>query len=478
MVSPNLRLLICSVIILTLAAATGVMAQIAPTLNYQGRLTDASGTPVVDGNYDLIFRIYTAPSGGSLQWNSGASPVSVPVVNGLFSVVLGDASMTALPEPIFSGQTLYLEIEISGEAPFTPRQPIVATAYSLRANFAEESQNAQFLGGLSNSAFVPITGGTMTGLLTINIGGGGDEFIFSRSSTSGYSSFLQYFAGAPRILMFGLQSGGQITVVDDNDEAQINLAADPIFGGTLRLNDNEGGNGIFMLGGSSSTQTVFELTAGGNASLRIDASDSSPQPKLTIADEVGIPQIELDPGNANPGSKVYLPAGSIDGYEIADNTITGDKLLSNAISVSVLNDDAGGAQNAFQSATSLFLTSAGQATIIQAAINAPADGFVLAIASFNLKVYHVSATKSEAIFGLTADPPNLPGDQTREYIIWPSITSGTFGELISLQRIFPVTAGVNQITLTGEKTSGVNDHQVTDATLSLLYFKSSYGVVN
>ena len=134
---PLLGLLLSLSLLLSATAAS--RADISPTLNYQGRLTDASGNPVADGNYDLTFRIYDDPTGGTLQWASGGSAVSVPVANGLFSVVLGDGSMAALPEQIFTGQMLYLEIQIDGEPPFSPREPIVANAYSLRSNFAEEA---------------------------------------------------------------------------------------------------------------------------------------------------------------------------------------------------------------------------------------------------------------------------------------------------------------------------------------------------
>lgn len=466
---------------LTLSLVIGMIAvasaDIAPTLNYQGRLTDTSGDPVADGSYDLTFRIYNDPVGGTQLWTSGASPIPVTVANGLFSVILGDAGMEPLPENIFSGQMLHLGIQLDGEPEFSPRQPIVATPYSLRANYAEEAQNAQFLGGLGKDGFMPITGGTMIGQMTINILGGGEEFLFTRGQTLGNSAMVMYYEGDPRIALYGLDQGSQLVIGNQSGQTLVSLQAEPSVGGTLGLRNVNGQYGINMYGGGDPAATQFDLSANGIATLRVTASVSQPVPKMVFIGNSGIPEIEFDPGAVSPGSRVYLPAQSIDGYEIADNAINGDKIQTNSVSVDVLSDDARGAQNTSSSTTSYFLVGSGQQTIMNAVIDAPAAGYVLAIASFNLKVYHVSATRSEAIFGLTDDPPNLPEDQSRVYIIWPSITSGTFGELISLQRIFPVEEGITTIALTGEKTSGVNSHELTGATISLLYFRTAYGTI-
>lgn len=43
-------------------------AAINEKINYQGKLTDSNNIIVPDGAYDMVFRLYTAPSGGSTVW--------------------------------------------------------------------------------------------------------------------------------------------------------------------------------------------------------------------------------------------------------------------------------------------------------------------------------------------------------------------------------------------------------------------------
>jgi hypothetical protein len=44
------------------------VAGINPQINFQGKLTDASGNAVADGPQDIVYKLYTVPSGGSALW--------------------------------------------------------------------------------------------------------------------------------------------------------------------------------------------------------------------------------------------------------------------------------------------------------------------------------------------------------------------------------------------------------------------------
>jgi hypothetical protein len=120
-----------------LALTTTALAQTtsAPALlSFQGRIARPDGTPVPDGTYSIRFSLWTAALNGSEKWNQTLD--SVAVKNGAFGVLLnltsgftaGNDLRTAL-----NGDT-YLEIKIGTNAPLTPRQQIVSTAYALRAN--------------------------------------------------------------------------------------------------------------------------------------------------------------------------------------------------------------------------------------------------------------------------------------------------------------------------------------------------------
>jgi hypothetical protein len=105
----------------------GVMARPAKTMNYQGYLTDGSGSPL-NGNYDLVFSLWDAEAAGAgtKEWGDETHN-NVPVSNGLFTVVLGE-SLALDPFTDFDEQ-LYLEITINGTT--LPRQMLRAVPYAM-----------------------------------------------------------------------------------------------------------------------------------------------------------------------------------------------------------------------------------------------------------------------------------------------------------------------------------------------------------
>lgn len=117
------RLTISALLIAAFAfAAHGTIPQ---AINYQGILTDAGGTAVPDGTYQLTFRLYDAPTGGSPLWEETQG--SVTVTKGIFNVSLGSVTPFNLP---FDEQ-YFLGISVEGEAELTPRIYMESAAYSL-----------------------------------------------------------------------------------------------------------------------------------------------------------------------------------------------------------------------------------------------------------------------------------------------------------------------------------------------------------
>jgi hypothetical protein len=101
-------------------------------LQYQGRLTDAAGTPL-NGAQTVVFSIYSAASGGSLLWTESQSPT---VANGLFNVLLGGT--TAFPSNLFDGSNRFLAIKVGGDPEMTPRQQVASVGYAMRAAASED----------------------------------------------------------------------------------------------------------------------------------------------------------------------------------------------------------------------------------------------------------------------------------------------------------------------------------------------------
>jgi len=106
------------------ADAEIVLAQPPYTMNYQGYLTDGSGTPL-EGTYDLTFSLYDAATGGTREWGPEAHN-GVQVDRGLFQVVLGKWA-TLSPDDF--DEALFLQVEVNG-AILTNRQPVRTVAYA------------------------------------------------------------------------------------------------------------------------------------------------------------------------------------------------------------------------------------------------------------------------------------------------------------------------------------------------------------
>lgn len=119
------------------AVIIGAFAQ-GTAFTYQGRLNDG-GLPA-NGSFDLTFALFNVSSNGSAV----AGPITnsaVSVSNGLFTVRVdfgGD---------VFTGDNLWLEIgvrSVTNDAWFSilaPRQPILATPYSIHAGSADSVSN-------------------------------------------------------------------------------------------------------------------------------------------------------------------------------------------------------------------------------------------------------------------------------------------------------------------------------------------------
>lgn len=122
-------------VLLLISASLTVLAEVPPMISYQGRLTDASGDPVVDGLYILEFKIYGSEDGSDLLWSSDQQKVDI--VGGLFRYDLG--SNTPFPNSLFSSAgERYLSVVFGEEPESDTRIKFVANAYALQATIAAD----------------------------------------------------------------------------------------------------------------------------------------------------------------------------------------------------------------------------------------------------------------------------------------------------------------------------------------------------
>ena len=130
-----------SIMLLVTSLAATACAQPA-LINYQGRLLDAAGQPLANGNYKLEFNIYPSAAGGELVWGpficddgtgSGHAPKTV-VANGRFNVILGpmDTAGRSLANA-FSSPERFVEIKVNDGDPIQPRQQFLSAPYALQS---------------------------------------------------------------------------------------------------------------------------------------------------------------------------------------------------------------------------------------------------------------------------------------------------------------------------------------------------------
>lgn len=119
-------------------AAPGAAA-VSRLINFQGRVTDLSGTPIATAT-TLVFRLYNASSGGSALFTE--SQAVTPDADGLYSVNIGNVASLGSMD---FGQDLWLSVEVNGEL-LPGRYQLTASPYAIHASSAALAAAAPWSG--------------------------------------------------------------------------------------------------------------------------------------------------------------------------------------------------------------------------------------------------------------------------------------------------------------------------------------------
>jgi outer membrane murein-binding lipoprotein Lpp len=114
-------LFLAVVILVNLTAGIVSAAPVAQNITYQGKLTNAAGTPLF-GTYTFTFRLYNVSTGGTAL---DTIIQDVKVDKGLFTT-----SLTFNPA-VFDGRALWLGVKAGADPEMTPRQEILPVPYAL-----------------------------------------------------------------------------------------------------------------------------------------------------------------------------------------------------------------------------------------------------------------------------------------------------------------------------------------------------------
>ncbi|MEI6690994.1 MAG: LamG domain-containing protein, partial [bacterium] len=212
-------------------ATVGVNRQI----NFQGKIVNkTSGTNVIDGNYDFVFKLYNSATGGTAVWTeSRTGSNQVAIKDGVFQVALGAVTTFASANADFSNSSLYLGVTFSTDEEMTTRVRLMSSPYAL---FSESVQgltiptgNTVTFAGNFNTTInstantditLPISGvlSTLAGIETLsNKTIGSTGLVFANAATDITTISNQNLAIIPNGTgMVGIGTDSPTTILDVN----------------------------------------------------------------------------------------------------------------------------------------------------------------------------------------------------------------------------------------------------------------------
>lgn len=232
-------------------------------INFQGRLTDLSGSPKTDSQ-KVRFRLYSTLTDGTALYDSQSCLVT-PDQNGIFTSLIGGSCGGEIPQTVFTeNPSTYLGITVNEDAEMNPRQQLATVGYAV---------NAETVAGLSISS--PATESTIPyidkdGVLSI---GASSPKIFSSSGNFG-------IVGKALTLATVAGSNGSINLSPDNlgsvnlNFTGVNAASESGF---LNLKNPNILNGSLIYGEGSPINTGYNLLqlvagSGKNTKFSVDAA--------------------------------------------------------------------------------------------------------------------------------------------------------------------------------------------------------------
>lgn len=282
-------------------------AQVPRKLNYQGFLTSPSGAPVNSLGMQMVFNIYNVQTLGSPLHTETQT---VPVSNGIFNVLLGTSTALTLPfdAPYYLGVTPGVDPEMS------PRQPLAASPYAVRAASAEAATKLATARTINGVAF--------DGTANITVpAASGPMFAMFFGLTSGTGNFgpTDYAATVPAKTSLG---SGRVPFPRDGpvaggifrvDASSFTLPAAGTYEITFSVHTAEPGQLQLELNGLDLAETVaanLNPTSGGHPiSGNFFITTTSINSTLTVVNPAGnSPSLTITPSN---GATVHANTQSL-----------------------------------------------------------------------------------------------------------------------------------------------------------------------
>lgn len=265
-------------------------ASINKQVNYQGKLTNSNNWAVADGNYDMVFKIYDAVSGGSLLWtgtHTAANGNPVTSSAGVFSVLLGSGSGNTLNLDFSNSSNYYLQIEIynsgtSSWETFSPRRPVASVPQAYNANNVIGDGRIDVTTNSSSNVSLKVT-------------------------QSGTADVAQFFDGATQVMT--VRDGGNVGIGTTAPASKLEVNGVGSFSlGTAAL-PSHSFTGDLNTGMWSSGADVLNFSTAGSERLRV-----------TSAGKVGI-------GTTAPSTDLHVTGTSNNTLTLQSNNTAGTSFV-------------------------------------------------------------------------------------------------------------------------------------------------------
>jgi hypothetical protein len=209
---------------------TDTRAAINEQIAFYGTLQNNSGTNL-SGTYDMVFRFYDAPTGGTLldtSTHTAANGNAVSVSSGEFTAMLGSGTGNTLDGLNFNTAAIYVGLTIGSDSEMSPRERLAASAYAFNADKVDGYDANQLLRYNATGSITANSAGTLFSLVQNGVG-----------------DIFNAFDGLTKV--FTILDGGNVGIGTSTPSQKLTVVGDARLTGRLYDNTNTAGvNGMVL----------------------------------------------------------------------------------------------------------------------------------------------------------------------------------------------------------------------------------------
>ena len=335
-----------------------IYAAVPQKINYQGYLTDSTGTPV-NGTVSMVFSIYDVPTGGASLWSEIRS---VEVSGGIYSVTLGEVIALNLP----FDKPYYLGVKVGADSEMVPRVALTSTPYAIRAGYTDSVEigdNVVTEAKIQDGAIVTskladnsVTGSKIaSGQVVKSINTLKDDITLTQGSNititpSGNTLTIAAGGGVPSSTVTTLDGGSVVGVSAEYSRGDHKhgigtgaITSAHILNGTI-TNEDISDNAITGLKVLDGSVTASKLSASGSILGQVLTSTGS-----AVSWQAGtgdITSVNTLAGSGLSGGQTLgdvtlsIADGGVTTARLADGAVTGSKILDGAVGTTKLSDNS------------------------------------------------------------------------------------------------------------------------------------------